>query len=310
MIALGQPSSDQTSGAAVDGRRLRSSGRDSGRRRTWNNLRMSGRERIGLIFQWTILEHQGELPDAVGMNKLAPFGRSRPANKMLRLHGTIARDLGIAITAGKYKPGDLLTGEVASSERLEVSRTAYREAVRILAAKGLVESKPKVGTRVSAIDAWNMLDPDVLAWVFANEPNPELLNSLFELRKIVEPAAAGLAAVRRSKAHLKSMQDAIERMARHTLATEAGRQADQDFHTVLLQATGNPYIVSLTTGINAAVNTTTIFKQRERPLPRDPVPDHAHVLEAIAAKDAVRAQEAMRELIQLARSDTPTPKRR
>jgi DNA-binding FadR family transcriptional regulator len=154
-----------------------------------------------------------------------------------------------------------------------------------------------------------MLDPDVLAWVFANEPNPELLISLFELRKIVEPAAAGLAAVRRSKAHLKSMQDAIDGMARHTLATEAGRQADQDFHTALLQATGNPYIVSLTTGINAAVNTTTIFKQRERPLPRDPVPDHAHVLEAIADKDAVRAQEAMRELIQLARADTPMPKR-
>jgi DNA-binding FadR family transcriptional regulator len=190
------------------------------------------------------------------------------------------------------------------------ARTAYREAVRILSAKGLVESKPKVGTRVNAIDAWNMLDPDVLAWVFVNEPSPELLNSLFELRKIVEPAAAGLAAMRRSKAHLKSMQDAIERMARHTLATEAGRQADQDFHAALLQATSNPYLVSLTTGINAAVNTTTIFKQREHLLPRDPVPDHAHVLDAIAAKNAVRAQKAMRELIQLARSDIPMPERR
>jgi DNA-binding FadR family transcriptional regulator len=242
------------------------------------------------------------------MNKLARSKRP-PPGKALRLHGTIARDLGIAIVSGRYEPGDLLGGEIASSEQLAVSRTAYREAVRILSAKGLVESKPKVGTRVSAVDAWNMLDPDVLAWVFANEPNPELLISLFELRKIVEPAAAGLAAVRRSKAHLKSMQDAIDGMARHTLATEAGRQADQDFHTALLQATGNPYIVSLTTGINAAVNTTTIFKQRERPLPRDPVPDHAHVLEAIADKDAVRAQEAMRELIQLARADTPMPKR-
>jgi DNA-binding FadR family transcriptional regulator len=239
------------------------------------------------------------------MNMSVKPRRFRPNYKALRLVGTIARDLGIAIMSGRYRPGDLLTGEIASSEKLAVSRAAYREAVRILSAKGLVESKPKVGTRVNAIEAWNMLDPDVLAWVFVNEPNPDLLNSLFELRKIVEPAAAGLAAVRRSKAHLKLMQDATERMARHTLATEAGRQADQDFHTLLLQATANPYIVSLTTGINAAVNTTTIFKQREHLLPRDPVPDHARVFEAIAAKKPVRARKAMRELIRLARADIP-----
>ena len=238
------------------------------------------------------------------MNKLARSKRP-PPGKALRLHGTIARDLGIAIVSGRYEPGDLLGGEIASSEQLAVSRTAYREAVRILSAKGLVESKPKVGTRVSAVDAWNMLDPDVLAWVFANEPNPELLNSLFELRKVIEPAAAGFAAMRRSKAHLKSMQNAVERMARYTLMTEAGRQADQDFHTVLLQATNNPYIAFLITGINAAVNTITIFKQREHLLPRDPVPDHARVLEAIAAKNVVRAQKAMRELIRLARADIP-----
>jgi DNA-binding FadR family transcriptional regulator len=219
----------------------------------------------------------------------------------------IARDIGIAIMSGRHKPGDLLDGEVASSEQLSVSRAAYREAVRILSAKGLVKSKTKVGTRVTTPDAWNMLDPDVLDWVFANEPSAELLNSLFELRKVVEPAAAGFAAMRRSKAHLKSMRDAVERMARYTLMTEAGRKADQDFHAVLLQATNNPYIVFLITGINAAVNTITIFKQREHLLPRDPVPDHARVLEAIAAKNVVRAQKAMRELIRLARADIPIP---
>jgi DNA-binding FadR family transcriptional regulator len=233
--------------------------------------------------------------------------RARPNSKTLRLHGMIARDIGIAIMSGQYKPGDLLDGEVASSEQLSVSRAAYREAIRILSAKGLVKSKTKVGTKVNSTDSWNMLDPDVLSWVFGNEPSPELLNSLFELRRIVEPAAAGFAAVRRSKAHLKAMQDAIERMARYTLMTEAGRQADQDFHRVLLQATNNPYIAFLITGINAAVNTITMFKQRENLLPRDPVPDHVRVLEAIAAKNAVRAQKAMRELIQLARTDIPIP---
>jgi DNA-binding FadR family transcriptional regulator len=243
------------------------------------------------------------------MNKIEPLGRSRPSRKSLRLHGMIARDLGIAITSGRYKPGDLLTGEVASSERLEVSRTAYREAVRILAAKGLVESKPKVGTKVSSRDKWHMLDPDVLAWSFASEPDLDLLESLFELRNIVESAAAALAATRRSSQHLDDMRNAIERMARFTLATEAGRAGDQDFHATLLRATGNPYIISLTTGVNAAVNTTTMFKQRDRPLPRDPVPDHLRVFQAIADRDPVRAQKEMSALIQLAFQDTPIPAR-
>lgn len=241
------------------------------------------------------------------MTKLVPLGRSRPISKVLRLHGTIAHDLGIAITSGKYQPGDLLVGEIASSEKLEVSRTAYREAVRILSAKGLVESKPKVGTKVSPKSKWHMLDPDVLAWAFESEPDLDLLESLFELRNIVESAAAAFAATRRTTAHLDAMRDAIERMSRHTLATEEGRQGDQDFHATLLQATGNPYIISLTTGVNAAVNTTTMFKQRERPLPRDPVPDHLRVFQAIADRDAARAQHEMSVLIQLALQDTPVP---
>jgi len=243
------------------------------------------------------------------MSKLEPTGRLHRTSKALRLHGTIARDLGTAIMSGEYQPGDLLTGEVASSEQLEVSRTAYREAVRILAAKGLVESKPKVGTKVSARDKWHLLDPDVLTWAFVSEPDLDLLYSLFELRDIVESAAAALAAERRSDMHLKMMRQALDGMRRHTLATEAGRQSDQDFHAILLQASGNPFIISLTTGVNAAVNTTTMYKQRDQPLPRDPVPDHLRVFEAIADKDSTRAQTVMSELIQLALQDTPVPRR-
>ena len=67
--------------------------------------------------------------------------------------------------------GHILNGEVDASDRLKVSRTAYREAVRILAAKGLVESRPKVGTRVSPPERWHLLDPDVLSWIFEQEPD-------------------------------------------------------------------------------------------------------------------------------------------
>jgi len=248
------------------------------------------------------------------MKHRAPnHGQRQPQRSpALRLHGSIARQLGIRIVSGKYRPGRVLDGEISAAGKLAVSRTAYREAVRILAAKGLVDARPKVGTRVNPRSMWQLLDPDVLDWAFAAQPDLALLDSLFELRKIVESSAAGLAAQRRSTTHLRDMRAALEGMATHTLATEAGRQADLDFHTVLLQATGNPFIVSMANGVRAAIRTTTIYKQRKRPLRRNPLPDHLRVFEAIAARESTRAQAAMAELIQLARIDTPasTPARR
>jgi DNA-binding FadR family transcriptional regulator len=95
-----------------------------------------------------------------------PPTRKRTVRLQERLHGSIARELGVAIVAGRIKPGETLDTEVDSSERMSVSRTAYREAVRILAAKGLVESRPKRGTQVCPKEAWHLLDPEVLAWFF------------------------------------------------------------------------------------------------------------------------------------------------
>ena len=224
--------------------------------------------------------------------------------KSLRIHGTVARDLGILIVSGRYQPGEVLDGEVAASDRLHVSRTAYREALRILAAKGLVESRPKTGTRVSPRPSWHLLDPDVLSWIFEFEPDDDLLTSLFELRKIVEPEAAALAAQRRTPEQIQRMEAAIRGMAEHTLATEAGRSADQDFHAALLEASGNPFLATLTSSVSAAVAWTTIFKQRSSPLQRDPLPDHQLVFDAVAAGDAAAAHRAMSELVDMALLDT------
>ena len=103
--------------------------------------------------------------------------KKNKAHKALRLHGSIAHDIGVAIVSGRYRPGHVLAGEVEASSRRRVSRTAYREAVRILSAKGLVHSRPRVGTRVSALADWHLLDPDVLSWVFHGEPAPEAARS-------------------------------------------------------------------------------------------------------------------------------------
>ncbi len=221
-----------------------------------------------------------------------------------RLHGAIAHKLGTAILSGDYLPGDTLSGEVAFSEALDVSRSAYREAVQVLMAKGLVESRPKTGTRVLPRNRWNLLDPDVLAWAFGGEPDIALVRGLFELRAIVEPAAAALAAERRDRADLTKMKEALTAMRRHTLATEAGRAADREFHNAILGATRNDALVTLSASIGAAVSWTTQFKQRARALPRNPIPDHVRVYDAIAAGDPAAANTAMRTLIDLALDDT------
>lgn len=228
----------------------------------------------------------------------------KSVSKRLRLHGTIAHELGAMIVTGRLKPGALLDNEVDASVRLRVSRTAYREALRMLAAKGLVEARPKVGTRVSPMHRWHLLDPDVLGWIFSAEPDPQLIAALFELRRIVEPPAAALAAARRNATDVKTLERALESMARYSLANETGRAADQEFHATLLSASGNPFLESLTSTIGAAVARTTLFKQRHRPLARDAMPDHQRVYEAVRDRKPKLAQQAMARLIELALQDT------
>ena len=230
--------------------------------------------------------------------------RSFEGRRALRLHGTIARDIGVRIVSGRIAPGRMLDGEIEASERLKVSRTAYREAVRILAAKGLIESRPKIGTRVSEPRYWHLLDPDVISWIFSDTPDERLLSGLFELRTVVEPAAAALAAQRRTAEQLQVMRQALDTMAATSLAVDEGQQADCAFHTALLDACGNPFLASLMSGIAAAVTWTTIFKQRKRPLPRDPMPDHERVYDAVATRNVTAARESMAELVRLALLDT------
>ncbi|MGY6662831.1 MAG: FadR/GntR family transcriptional regulator [Glycocaulis sp.] len=228
----------------------------------------------------------------------------RPGQSAARIHGTIAHDLGVAIVSGQYKPGEVLPTEIEFSERLKVSRSAYREAVRTLAAKGMVESRPKTGTRVTEQPRWNLLDPDVLAWFFEAEPSPALVNGLFELRLIVEPAAAALAAERRDTQQLTRMREALMRMERHTVTTAEGRDADREFHAIILEATRNPPLICLASTIGAGVHWTTIYKARKDELPRDPMPEHWRVFDAIAAGGPDDARAAMETLVRAALKDT------
>jgi DNA-binding FadR family transcriptional regulator len=233
-------------------------------------------------------------------------GKKGSAN--LRIHQSVARRLGIAILSGEFAPGEGFGGEIEQSEALGVSRTAYREAMRILTAKGLLESRPKAGTHVTVRRRWNLLDPDVLEWMFSGTPDEHFIADLFELRGIIEPAAAALAALRHDDADLARMDAGLDGMRRHGLATAEGQAADQEFHTALLDATRNEALASLATSVAAAVRWTTRFKQARDRHPRNPLPEHEAVRAMIATGDPDRAEAAMRRLLQLALADMPNVK--
>jgi DNA-binding FadR family transcriptional regulator len=221
-----------------------------------------------------------------------------------RRSGSLAQHFAIRILSGEYPEGHVFPGELELAAKPGISRSALRESFRTLAAKGLVEGRPKAGTRVRPRRQWSLLDPDLLAWQFQSEPSPKFLRDLFELRLILEPGAAALAASRRRAAHVARMRTALADMARFGLATEEGRLADQLFHLTMLEATRNEAVLALASTILAAIAWTTIYKQRKRRLPRDPVPDHQALFDAIEAGEPEAARTSMAELVKLALADT------
>lgn len=221
----------------------------------------------------------------------------------LRIHQSVARALGTAILSGRFAPGDRFPGEIEHSAAMGVSRTAYREAIRILTAKGLLESRPKAGTRVLPRNRWNMLDPDILRWMFAGKPRERFVRDLFELRGVVEPAAAALAAERRTDDHLQVMRDALAQMESSEFGQASWQSADRSFHDAVLAASDNEALASLSSSIGAAVQWTTHFKQRLPRSPRDPLGDHIAVFTAIEAADPSAARQTMADLVQLALTD-------
>jgi DNA-binding FadR family transcriptional regulator len=243
------------------------------------------------------------------VGKKSAYYTVRSKGRPLRVNGTVAQEIGMAIVSGKLKPGEVLDNEVEAAHLRKVSRNTYREAMRMLVAKGLIVSRTRTGTRVSEISEWNVLDPDVLAWTFSKSPRPEVIHALFELRSVVEPAAAALAAARRRPRQLELMKNALAEMKARTLNTPEGRAADSAFHAALLESTFNPFVVSLTKGVTGAITALTEFKLRLARVLRDPVPDHEQVYEAILAKDSQAAREAMNNLIRLAILDMPSKQR-
>jgi DNA-binding FadR family transcriptional regulator len=222
-----------------------------------------------------------------------------------RVHGSVAHELAVLIVSGRLAPGEVLPNEDQLSERLAVSRTAYREAVKILGAKGLVETRPKTGTRVNPRALWNLLDPDILAWHFQVEPSPVFIRSLFELRRIVEPAAAALAARRRTESDIDQIRGALIEMRSAEPGSVAGLEADLRFHDAVIRATANEPLFALSTVVESTLRWSVRLTLDANPRAhRDAWPKHDAVFQAIVASDERRAHDRTADLIDSALQDT------
>ncbi|GAB2538794.1 FadR/GntR family transcriptional regulator [Rhodanobacter koreensis] len=205
-------------------------------------------------------------------------------------------ELGQRIVSGKVKPGEILPREETLAESLHVSRTALREALKVLSAKGLIESRTGVGARVLEERSWNQLDADVLAWRCASMPTDDFVDKLVEMREIIEPAAAATAARRRTSVHLAAIDEAYKAMdAAQTL--EEWTEADLLFHDAVLHATCNELLQSLFSVVETALGAFFALSARNASNFKYSLPHHQKVLEAIRRKQPEVARKAMHAMI-------------
>ncbi|MCX5126777.1 FadR/GntR family transcriptional regulator [Streptomyces sp. NBC_00347] len=209
--------------------------------------------------------------------------------------------LGEQIVRGVYAPGASLYPDQLEQE-LGVSKTVLREALRVLASKGLIESRQKRGTVVRPRSAWSLLDSDLLRWQGQGIPDEIFLDNLGEVRHIVEPAGARLAAERRDEADLAAMQDALDHMAAAGDDVHAMVEADLLFHRALLAATHNELLTRMEVVIEAGL------RVRDRIVhgaghSADPVPAHRAVLDAVRAREPEAAARAVQDLLAAAAAD-------
>lgn len=212
------------------------------------------------------------------------------------IHGQIVHELGLRILRGEFPPGSNLPNETDLSVKLGVSRTAMREAVKVLTAKGLLESRPKVGTRVRAKQSWNLLDPDVLRWYCNSFAFSRFANDLMHMRHLIEPAASALAAANRTPEQLVDLQNAYASMDAAS-DLDQWTSADLRFHRAILAGTGNDLMVPLGALIEAGLETLFVYSAGRTSNPRYSLPLHHSVLRAIERQDAARAKRAMLKIL-------------
>ena len=235
-----------------------------------------------------------------GVNRLSSAKRVKSAEKRLkpgRIHSVLTT-LGREIAQEIIPAGAVLPPENELEIRFGVGRGVIREAIKMLSGKGLVSVRPRHGTRVLPRRDWSLLDRDVLNWLVGQDKlDRELLLAIQEVRSIIEPAAAALAATRATKQDRQRINAALAAMEASSNQASA-TAADKAFHLAILDATHNPVLQ----GFRGAIDTilSAVFVVAVDSIAgwfEDNIPNHAATARAIEEGDAEKAREAMEQVL-------------
>ena len=209
--------------------------------------------------------------------------------------GAVVSGLGSEIVRGMFPPGQALPPEHELEARFGASRGVVREAIKMLAAKGLVSVRPRFGTHVKPRHHWSMLDRELLGWLAGDGGlDRDLLLALEETRAIIEPAAAALAAERAQPEDLRRIRSALDAMERGQSDPDLAIAADKEFHLSILEATHNPVLRSFRGAIEAIL--TAVFDVSVGVFSGN-LANHSAVAHAIASGNGAEARQAMERVL-------------
>jgi GntR family galactonate operon transcriptional repressor len=223
---------------------------------------------------------------------IAPFGIGPARKRSLFAH--VVEELGTRIMRGDLQPDLPFPKEADLGLEFGASRSVIREAVKSLAAKGLVESRTGTGIRVLAPIHWNLLDAQVLGWRYRVLPRAQLFRELFEIRLMIEPRAAALAATRATPEEIKEISDAYEAMAAKRMPGVTAVDADLHFHRAILSAGHNALLLQMGNLIGVGLFISHQLSSESFVVF---LPMHKKVLDSIAARAPLAAEDAMRRLL-------------
>lgn len=223
------------------------------------------------------------------------------------IHGRVVHGIGQQIVSGQIEPGELLPRVADLIEEFQASRTAIREAMKVLSTKGLVEARQRAGTRVRPRDDWNLLDPDVLSWQSPETITEIMTKDLVELREVIEPKAARLAAERATPEERERILEAYQRMEEAAGDREAFYVADLAFHLSVFSACHNQLLRRLSGIVGAVLEFSFRLQTESEEVQRDSLTAHYDVYERIARRDPRGAERAMRQVIGRAQFELERP---
>lgn len=214
------------------------------------------------------------------------------------LFSQVADKIAVAIVSGAIAAGELIPNEEVIFGATTVSRSVYREAVKFLSGKGLIEARPKSGTRAAPVSNWNLLDPDVLRWSLSAGPDEKFIRDLYELRGFIEPNVARLAALRRTDEQADALRAAYEGMASTPPATPENIRFDLRFHEILMESCGNDALQRLKGVVMTTLMWAMGLQVGKKAVEYEPaLGDHKRVMEAVANREGERAHAVMSVLV-------------